>query len=253
MLPIVITTYKNPERLEKCISHILPDQQQDVIVVDNSEDNRLYTKGMNFGIKQALKKDWDYILLLTDDAFMTKTTMGLLEEVMKNFPKCGIVSPIHTSEKQITWAGSTKSWPFGIHANMYPNQAAQTYWVNGTCMLLRRSMMEEIGLLDENMKFICSDSDYSMTARSRGWECWFTPHATVEHKLDGSGSFGKNPFLDQIKLEDATYFTNKWLSGGLFKSLEFQGQDITNGKVKQALIDWSVALRRLEKQKQSDL
>ena len=47
--------------------------------------------------------------------------------------------------------------------------AEETYWANGACMMIRASLIREIGLLDRNLRFVCSDADYSFTARARGW------------------------------------------------------------------------------------
>ena len=47
-------------------------------------------------------------------------------------------------------------------------------------------MLEEIGLLDETMRFICSDVDYSFTARARGWKVWLSAKARGLHKPGAS-------------------------------------------------------------------
>jgi GT2 family glycosyltransferase len=93
-------------------------------------------------------------------------------------------------------------------------------------MLLRVKMIHEIGLLDENMRFICSDADYSFTARSRGWDVMVAPNALVEHTLNSSGQVS-NPIIEEVKLADQLYFGQKWLTADLYRSLAFEGQALS--------------------------
>jgi GT2 family glycosyltransferase len=93
-------------------------------------------------------------------------------------------------------------------------------------------MLREIGLLDESMKFICSDADISFTARSRGWQCLVVPSAFVEHELGGSASL-TNEWLNKIKLEDQLYFSQKWLTGELYRGLAAEGPQLTEAIVKR--------------------
>jgi len=106
--------------------------------------------------------------------------------------------------------------------------------VNGACMLLRTAMIREIGLFDENMRFICSDADYSFTARSRGWRCLVVPKAFVEHELAGSAST-QNTWLNKIKLEDQLYFAKKWITGDLYRHLALEGQKLTSENMEKIL------------------
>ncbi len=90
-------------------------------------------------------------------------------------------------------------------------------------MLLRVSMIRELGLLDDGMRFICSDADYSFRARAAGWDCVVVPSAYVEHEPSGSSNV-ENLFLTQIKLEDQLYFSRKWVGSDIFKMLAFEGK-----------------------------
>lgn len=107
--------------------------------------------------------------------------------------------------------GSFEAFPFGRHQSLplgaYTDDF-DTYWANGACMLLRVKMIREIGFLDKNMRFICSDSDYSFTARSRGWKVRVVHQAHVYHSAGSSGS-GTSTFINKIKNQDAIYFAKK--------------------------------------------
>jgi len=92
-------------------------------------------------------------------------------------------------------------------------------------MILRREMIEEIGLMDKNLVFIGSDSDYSFTARSRGWEIWRIATASGVHDHGASGNSG-NPHIELIKINDMLYFSKKWLNGELYRMMAFEGKSL---------------------------
>jgi len=81
-------------------------------------------------------------------------------------------------------------------------------------MMLRVTMVHEIGYLDKNLRFIGSDADYSFSAASRGWKMMVVPDALAVHELSSSGG-EDNLTISIIKAEDMFYFGEKWLTGGL--------------------------------------
>ena len=105
-------------------------------------------------------------------------------------------------------------------------------------MLISTNLIHEIGFLDKNMKFVCSDADYSFTARARGWEVIVSNKARVYHSY-GSSSTNGNEWLNKIKCEDIVYFANKWLTGELYKSMAFEGEVLTRLKIKTAVENFS--------------
>ena len=60
-------------------------------------------------------------------------------------------------------------------------QACPVEWVSGASMILRRTMLEQIGLLDEGLYTYCDDPDICLRARRAGWETWYVPESQVIH------------------------------------------------------------------------
>lgn len=231
---MVIPYYRAPEALEKCLAAIRDqsDITTDVFVRDNSEDNILFTKAVNEGIRKfAYTGVAQYILVLNQDAYLRPHCLSGLVQTMHNHPTAGIVIPVSVgSDNQIASFAALQAYPWGMSRSGslgdVPKEPYATYWANGACMLLRVKMIHEIGLLDENMRFICSDSDYSFTARSRGWDVIVCPNALVEHTLNSSGSVS-NHMIEEVKLSDQLYFGQKWLSADLYRRLAFEGQSLS--------------------------
>jgi len=169
--------------------------------------------------------------VLNQDAYLKKDALSQLVKAMEGNKACGICTPVSIDQKgSVNWCGGLDAYPTGRHRIAPLDQLGvdpiESAWANGACMLLRVDMVREIGLLDENFKFICSDSDYSLTARARGWKILVAPRAIVEHSLSGSGS-ASNAWLDAIKLQDQLYFAEKWLSGDVYKRLAVEGPKLT--------------------------
>jgi GT2 family glycosyltransferase len=233
LVGIVIPYFRAPEKLQACLAAIQAQEgvQTEVYVRDNSENNILFTRAVNEGLMQfCFSGRHDYVLVLNQDAYLRPSCLSKLVQSMQLLPKVGIACPIQlSSDNQPSWTGSLDAFPAGIHArsSLHPLPSpSPTYWANGACMLLRSAMVREIGVLDKNMRFICSDSDYSFTARSRGWEVLVVPSAQVEHSLDSSGTLGSD-WLVQVKLQDVQHFIHKWLNGNLYRQLAFEGPTLT--------------------------
>ena len=62
-----------------------------------------------------------------------------------------------------------------------PNETAQTDWVAGACMIIRREVIEQIGLLDEAYFLYFEEVDFCLRAARKGWQCFYVPSARVVH------------------------------------------------------------------------
>jgi GT2 family glycosyltransferase len=210
-VPAIIPYYRNQNELSTCLAALKGQTgvATEIFVRDNSEDNILYTKAVNEGLRKfAFTSDYDFILVLTQDAFLKENALDELVSALEKDSSIGIASPIQVDESgKPTWAGSLRAYPWGVH-NVDPASndiPFATPWNNGACFLLRISMIREIGLLDDNMLFIFSDCDYSFTARSRGWGTHVVPTAICEHRLKASATIA-SPQMTAVMLADQLYF-----------------------------------------------
>ncbi len=248
---VVIPYFRDAQALKRTISHIETQRnvRTSIFIRDNSDDNILFTRAVNEGLAQfTFNSQFDYTLILNQDAYLHEECLSQMLSVMESNSKAGICGAIAlSSNKSVNWAGSGAAFPWGQHLSYdltkLPKQPFQTHWVNGACMLIRNAMVKEIGQLDANMRFICSDADYSFTARARGWQCLVSPSAFVEHELSGSAAT-QDPFLTKIKLEDQLYFAKKWLSGDLYRALAMEGSTLTPEFVRNQIQKTELELRQ---------
>src|SRR5438093_7993682 len=55
-------------------------------------------------------------------------------------------------------------------------------WVSGSCMLIRREALDEIGLFDERFPLYGEELDIATRMKSAGWEVLFTPKVEILHE-----------------------------------------------------------------------
>lgn len=241
-IPVIIPHYRHADRLEKCVQHLQAQEgvELEIFVRDNNHDNLLYTGAINEGLRRFCHSDeHEHVLILNQDAYLDAGVVRALKAFMDANPDCGITSPLHVSSDRcrVTWGGATQAFPFGGHRcdplETY-REPFRTHWANGACMLIRCETVREAGYFDRNMRFICSDADFSFTARLRGWHIWVVPGPLCVHDVDNSAACD-NDELTLIKLQDALYFGQKWLDGGLFRQLAWEGQRLSENDVRREI------------------
>ena len=128
----------------------------------SSVENGGYAKGTNIGIREAIKKESDYILIINNDIlFEVPDTISQMVLFMENHPEVGAVSPRIVSldgshDKPIYYKKpSFGDLSFGISSfvrgvNKQDDELVYPiYAPRGSCMLIREDDIKRVGLLDE--------------------------------------------------------------------------------------------------------
>lgn len=239
-IPAIIPFYKDRAALERSVACLRQSRgvQTEVFIRDNTDDNILFTAAVNEGLlRYAFDAGYDYTAVVNQDLYLEADALQTLAGFMDAVPQCGIACPMQLSlsnPARVTWAGSLHSFPTGRHRvgdRQSFRDAEETPWANGACMLLRNRMVKEIGLLDPNMRFVCSDVDYSFTARARRWKVFVVPAALAHHDFGASDRKHRSASIDLVKAQDFAYFAEKWITGRLFRTLEFDAGAVTDDVV----------------------
>jgi GT2 family glycosyltransferase len=153
----------------------------------------------------------EFVALLNNDTVVQPGLWDQLILAMKRNPRAGIVGPKvlnidGTMQRQcrrsfappedLVWYLSGMAARFPKHPRfaryllgwLPEDEAARVDAVSGSCMLIRRALMEQIGLLDEQFFAYQEDSDYCQRAARAGWEVWYWPAAHVVHVGGRGGS-----------------------------------------------------------------
>lgn len=261
LVPVIIPHFQEREKLRKCLAAL--DAQtyspREVFVRDNTNDNILFTRAVNEGLrKYCYRDDVEHVLVLNQDAYLQPDCIGALVQFMGQTPECAVACPLQVGAadgkiswggvgtplrvgvpaREVTWGGSLQAFPHGVHrCDDFGAYRApfETYWANGACMMIRTKAVREVGVFDENMLFICSDADFSFTARARGWKVHVVPKAIAEHGLAASSGQSINREIDLVKARDALYFARKWLSGDVYRELSWEGSSLTRIGVRKEI------------------
>ncbi|HHT9125914.1 MAG TPA: glycosyltransferase family 2 protein [Candidatus Brocadiia bacterium] len=150
----------------------------------------------------------DYFLLLNNDTVVNPDFLTQLVNVAEADDKIGIVGPkIYklypelVSGSQTLFCAGTKTIPFlgqpFLRGNgkkdigRYNNVEAVDY-ISGTALMIKKEVIEQIGLLDERFFAYFEDWDWCIRAQKQGFKCVYVPDAVIWHK--GSSTIGfKSP------------------------------------------------------------
>jgi tetratricopeptide (TPR) repeat protein/GT2 family glycosyltransferase len=233
LIPAIIPYYKNKNQLDNCTAHLKKQTVEvETFIRDNSNDNIYFTAALNEGIKKYLNQPCEYILVLNQDMYLEPIAVERMVTFMDSHPECGIGAPLQMHVKipnYVIFAGSYEAFPAGKHQHGQLSEFTENkpiLWCNGACMILRKEMIQEIGLMDKNFVLLGSDSDYCFTARSRGWQVWRIAGAKGIHEHGVSG-ISSGSEIEIQKLKDMIYFGKKWLTGKLYKEMAYEGEYYT--------------------------
>ena len=105
-------------------------------------------------------------------------------------------------------------WPklfydFHLHKQPLPDSPIEVEAISGACMLVKRDVMEDVGLWDEGYFLHCEDLDWCMRFRQKGWKILFVPDARISHAL-GACSQLRRVFVEWHKHKGMLRFYRKF-------------------------------------------
>lgn len=193
----------SPERLAAFVRRLGMEQRVEIV---EAAANGGFSFGNNLAIEpwlNSLDPGADAaVLLLNPDTEPRQGSLKVLVDFLANHPGVGIVGarlehpdgelqacnfrfPGFASE----CTGALQFGPvtrllarFGVVAP-HTDVPAPTDWVSGACMLVRRSVFDAVGPMDEGYFLYFEELDFTWRARERGFACWHVPGARVVHHV----------------------------------------------------------------------
>jgi GT2 family glycosyltransferase len=170
-------------------------------------DNRGFSAGNNAGIRFLLQSPQPpgYFLLLNPDTVARPGALRALLDLAEAHPKAGIIGsrledPAGIAQQSVFRFPSAigqleQGLRLGIASRLLsrwrvivpqPEHACQADWVSGASMLIRREVLDAIGLLDEGYFLYFEEVDFCLRAARAGWERWHEPGSRVVHLMGQS-------------------------------------------------------------------
>jgi GT2 family glycosyltransferase len=182
------------------------------IILIKSDTNQGFTGGNNLGFQYAIKHGFTYSIMLNNDTFVEHDFLTHLVQYMELHPNTGAIqSRIHYNhDRSILWNGGSyySNW-FGFAytkgINQIPNkpylQIKEVDWVTGCAFFVRNTVLEQTGLLAQNMFIYSEDVDLSFRIKALGYSLIYHPDSVVYHiagMSNKSKTKGKEGFLNPI-------------------------------------------------------
>lgn len=185
---------------------------QKVHLIQNDR-NLGFTKATNQGIKISTGRN---ILWLNTDTILKPGALHELCVFLDSNPQAGIVGPKvlnsnGTFQPQCR-RGAPTPWTALSHMmrldNIFPrhtsiskyllsslpeNKRAEVDAVSGCCLMTRRCVWNNVGLLDEDYFGFGEDLDWCLRAKKAGWKVWYHPESVIVH-LKGQGGVHAKPY-----------------------------------------------------------
>jgi GT2 family glycosyltransferase len=216
---VIVLNYNGEHLLPACLDSLAKQTYTDIdtVVVDNASTDRSaalvaqeypwvrflaldknygFSKANNAALRDALDRGSDYALLLNNDTFAASDFVSQMLAVMVADNKIAAACP------KIYFAHQPNMlWYAGGDFNLWTSATKHRGWMEtdrgqfdhdleitqatGCAMLVRRSAMQEVGLLDEQFWIYAEDLDWSVRFSKRGYRLAFAPKAHLWH-LDGA-------------------------------------------------------------------
>ncbi len=233
---IVIVSYNSADVMKACINSIrvnnMPDtyelivvdnasndevrewleQQKDIRLIENN-DNMGFGYASNQGIK-ASNPD-DDIFLLNNDTFVTANAIFWLRMGLYGSNKTGAVSSLSNADIERKYNKHYSSLTEFIQVgekNNIPelNPHEKRVWLSGYALMIKRKVIDEIGLLDLRYGMgYYEDDDIGVRIQYAGYQCILCNNSFIFHWE--SLSFNKN-IDNKVKLmrQNRQVFKEKW-------------------------------------------
>jgi N-acetylglucosaminyl-diphospho-decaprenol L-rhamnosyltransferase len=209
---VVIWTPGDPDP-ELCLASLEPQVDELVLVANPGgspsagaarviENERTLGFGANIN-RGVAATSAPYVVASNPDIEATPGSIASLRDFAASHPRAGIVGP-QMRYPDGRWQPSRRTFPTVrgtlvrrtplrrvLHPERRqrrhyllderPTKPAQSDWLLGAFLFLRRELLEELGGLDEGYRLYGEDIDLAYRARKAGWERWYVPEAVVIH------------------------------------------------------------------------
>ena len=174
-------------------------QYPEISLIEN-EKNLGFGEGNNVGIRHAMNRRADYVILLNNDTLVHTKFLSELVHVAESNSRIGFVGPkiyYHDwhSQRDVIWSagGSVNLW-IGKTLNIGDGEKdrgqygeiREVDWLEGSCLMVKREVVQRMGLLDATLFAYWEDADWCIRGSHMGYTSVFVPNAIIWHRVAAS-------------------------------------------------------------------
>lgn len=254
LVSIIVLNYNGIHYIGDCLTSILDTDYPnfEVLFIDNAsndgspqyveknfvdhrmrivihEQNFGFAEGNNRGVKYA---QGEFIALLNNDTKVTRSWLTELIKIMKRDPQIGVAQSkllrmdnpklFDTCGHMLTQFGFTIERGVGEVDNGQYDYIANILGAKGAAMIIRRKLIEEIGLFDPDYFALREETDLCLRVWLRGYRVVFIPKSLVYHDIGGvlKKTLPSDPFTHHWRKAQLYYWHRNGLIT-LIKNLEY--------------------------------
>ena len=166
-----------------------------------------FAAGNNVALRQV---SGEYVLLINTDTIVRRDALRTMVEFLDEHPEagacgCKILDPDGTLQLDsrrgfptplaafCKMSGLSRFFPkhpLIAHYHMTyldPEQTAEVEVLSGSCMMVRKAAMDQVGLLDEDYFMYGEDIDWCYRFHQAGWKIYYVPTTSIIHFRGESG------------------------------------------------------------------
>lgn len=203
---------------------IVSHHQDPRIVVIANKSNGGVAEGNNQGIREALKADCEYILLVNNDTEFGPSLLSSLRRDCKTY-ECDMIVPkiMYHDRPDVIWCAGGKFSRLRGSANHLGGDRKdvgqfdvprQVEYAPTCCMLIRPAVFRRVGLMDARYFVYFDDTDFCFRARRAGQKLYYTPSTRLFHKVASLTGGGTSSFHLLYTTRNHVYYLAKnygWL------------------------------------------
>ena len=163
-----------------------------------------FGEASNQGAQRALELGARAVFFVNNDVVAPAGTLARLAAELDARPQAGIVGPLVLTKADPTrvWcAGGLLTWRENLSTLRGHLQPDGPQWratravdyVPGCALLVRREVLEQVGMFDADFFAYMEDVDFCLRARAAGFETWLVGDVAVQHASSSSTGGGYNP------------------------------------------------------------
>ncbi len=216
--PLVVTVILNTNRRDDtlaCLESLLQSDYPNLqtIVLDNHStdgsvealqsafpqvtiiqltENLGYAGNNNVGIRTAVAQDAAWVFVLNEDTILAPDCLTNMIAVGESDPQIGILGPLvyHHDEPNIIQSAGGVFGPYWESIHLAQNEPDQGQfdqphkvgWISGCGILVRRGVIEQVGMIDERYFYYWEETEWCLRAGNNGWRVVNVPQAKMWHK-----------------------------------------------------------------------
>lgn len=191
-----------PESVEKIRAAIEANGWDDVVGMKVIAPNRGFAGGNNAVLREVMawEKPPRYVLLLNSDTLLHEGALPGMFRAIEERPDVGVLGPriewlsgevqnttyrYRTPLTEMLMAARTAPLTklFPRHQSVFeiPDREMDPDWLTFACAIIRREVLQKVGILDENFYLYYDDLDYCRRAKRAGWRVCYWPGVRVVH------------------------------------------------------------------------